>query len=171
MGEQLQRIITNGIKGYENKVRRSKTQGTKLHRCSTDSQGARVRKKLLAKTTWFKKRRRKEPYEDGEQKRRSFGNTTRGSKYNRELKVKTVLFVEQSPRGELAKRLRETIKDMEHTLGFRVKVVERTGRSIGSKFPLNNLWAGMKCGRGDCVTCEQEGGGGAPFMYQIQPGI
>ena len=63
--------------------------------------------------------------------------------------MKSVIFVEQSPKGELAKRLRESLKDMEQTLGFRVKVVERTGRSLGSKFPLNNLWAGSKCSRGD----------------------
>ena len=31
-GEQLQKIVTNGIKGYENKVRRCKAQGAKLHR-------------------------------------------------------------------------------------------------------------------------------------------
>ena len=59
-GEQLKRIITNGIKGYENKVRMCREQGVKLHRTSTDSQGARVRNKLLARTNWFKKRRRKD---------------------------------------------------------------------------------------------------------------
>ena len=74
--------------------------------------------------------------------------------------MKNVLFIEQSPRGELAKRLRETMRDMEQTLGFKIKIVERTGRSLGSKFPLNNLWAGAKCGRGDCITCEQGGGEG-----------
>ena len=107
---------------YESKVRRCKAQGAKLHRCSTDSQGTRVRKKLLAKSTWFKKRRKREPKdEDGVQKGRSFRSTTKGSKYNRELEVKTVLFVVQSPRGELARRLRKSMKDMEQTLGFRVK--------------------------------------------------
>ena len=37
-GEILQRIITNGIKGYENKLRRCKEEGRNLHRSSTDSQ-------------------------------------------------------------------------------------------------------------------------------------
>ena len=46
---------------------------------------------------------------------------------------------------------------MEPTLGFRVKVIERNGRSLGSKFPLNTLWAGAKCGRVECITCEQGG--------------
>ena len=42
-------------------------------------------------------------------------------------------------------------------LGFKVKVAERCGRTIQSRFPLNNLWGDSKCGREDCITCEQEG--------------
>ena len=57
--EQVRRIIFNGIKGYENKRRRSNEMGWKLHRTSLDSMGARVRKKLLAKSSWFKKKRNK----------------------------------------------------------------------------------------------------------------
>ena len=49
-GEQLHRIITNGIKGYEKKLRMCREQGRRLHRSSLDSQGARVKRKLLAKT-------------------------------------------------------------------------------------------------------------------------
>ena len=152
MGEQLQKIVTNGIKGYEGQLRRCKEQGRKLHRSSTDSQGERIRKKLLGKSNWFKKRRSKKDNTQ-ETKGRSF----KRSKPHMELEVKTVLFVEQSPMGELAKKLRETLRSMEQTLGFRVKVVERTGRSLRSLFPLNNLWKGAKCGRDDCTTCEQGG--------------
>ena len=52
-----------------------------------------------------------------------------GSNKYKEMEQKIVLFVEQTQNGELAKRLREALRGMEHTLGFRVKVVERTGRS------------------------------------------
>ena len=41
-------------------------------------------------------------------------------------------------------------------MGFRVKVAERTGRSLGSHFPLTKLWEGAQCERDDCVTCLQE---------------
>ena len=61
--------------------------------------------------------------------------------------------MEHSPNGELAKGLMEAMKRMELTLGFKIK---RTGRS--SKFRLNNLLAGAKCGHTDCITCEQVGG-------------
>ena len=143
-------------------------QGINLHRSSTDSQGARVRRKLLAKSCWFKKRRKREEYNKEQSRGTGFKCSTKESSYNKELEVKTVIFVEQSPKGELTKRLRESLKDMEQTLGFRVKVVERTGRSLGSKFPLNNLWAGTKCGRGDCTTCEQ--GGRRSSLCSLQSG-
>ena len=42
-------------------------------------------------------------------------------------------------------------------MGFRVKVAERSGTSIKNMFPLNSLWEGAKCGRSNCVPCEQEG--------------
>ena len=81
-------------------------------------------------------------------------------KYTREpmggdMKVRTILFVEQSPNGELAKRMRERLRSMEETLGFRVKLAERVGQQLGSKFSPSTVWDGTKCGRSDCVTCEQ----------------
>ena len=71
------------------------------------------------------------------------------------MRVRTILFVEQSPNGELARRMRERLRSMEETLGFRAKVVERVGQQLGSKFSLSTVWDGTKCGRSDCVTIEQ----------------
>ena len=48
--------MANGIKGYENKRRRCIKEGRRLHSSSIDREGARVSKKLLAKTNWFNKR-------------------------------------------------------------------------------------------------------------------
>ena len=55
----------------------------------------------------------------------------------------SVLFVEQPHGGELATKMREVFQRMEKTVGFRIKVVERSGGSLQSMFPLNNLWDGM----------------------------
>ena len=70
--------------------------------------------------------------------------------------------MEQTPGGELAQKLREQIQNMEPTLGFSIKVVERTGSTLRSKFPLYNLWEGAICGRSDCIPCDQ----GAEFVQQ-----
>ena len=59
--------------------------------------------------------------------------------------------------GELARRVKEQLHNLEPTLGYRLKVVERTGRSIQSIFAQTAIWQGVHCGRDDCVTCNQEG--------------
>ena len=74
-----------------------------------------------------------------------------------EMRTRTVIFVEQTRDGALAKELREVATRLEGLLGFRVKVVERTGSSLRNSLPNTNPWAGqMKCGRTDCMPCEQE---------------
>ena len=71
------------------------------------------------------------------------------------MKTRTVLFVEQTRDGRLAKELREVLQRLEGVLGFRVKVVERTGTSLKNTLPNTNPWSGAHCGRMDCVTCNQ----------------
>ena len=48
---------------------------------------------------------------------------TKGGK-KRELKVKTVLFVERTPDGGLARKLCDMLRRMDQALGFRIKIVE-----------------------------------------------
>ena len=67
------------------------------------------------------------------------------------------MFLEQTPQGELARRIREQIQILEPTLGYKVRVVERTGRSIKNMFAQTSIWQGLQCGREQCVTCNQGG--------------
>ena len=87
------------------------------------------------------------------------GGQRRGAKSSSDNTTPTprsVLFVDQTPGGELASRLRELFTRLEPTLGFFVKVVERPGRSLQGLFPLTTLWDGASCGRTeDCTTCYQ----------------
>ena len=59
------------------------------------------------------------------------------------IKTRTVLFVEHTPGGELSKRIRETLSRLEDMMGFRIKVVERTGTQIKDLFSLTNIWGGL----------------------------
>ena len=69
---------------------------------------------------------------------------------------KSVLFVEPTRGGELVRNLRNLLTSLAPTLGFGIKVVERAGTSLGSKFSQGSLWDGAQCGRGeDCITCSQ----------------
>ena len=51
---------------------------------------------------------------------------------------KSVLYVEHTPDGELASRLRELLGRLAPTLGFEIKVVERTGTALIDQ-PLGGL--------------------------------
>ena len=74
----------------------------------------------------------------------------------RSMKTRTVLFVEQTRDGLLAKSIREVLTRLEGLLGFKVKVVERAGTSLRNLMPNTNPWAGSHCTRSDCTTCNQD---------------
>ena len=114
--------------------------------------GKRIRKKHLGKSKWFRKRKDKKVYQGAHGQGRG---AHQGRDMGGDMRVRTIVFVEQSPNGELARRMKERLRSMEETHGFRVKVVERVGQQLGSKFLLSTLWDGTKCGRSDCVICEQ----------------
>ena len=112
----------------------------------------------MGKSSWFRKRRNraKEDKYGGQQKGRGAKDKREEGEKNTTPTPTSVLFVEQTPGGELASRLRELFVRLVPTVGFYVKVVERTGRKLQDMFPLTNLWGGQPCGReGDCVTCYQ----------------
>ena len=95
---------------------------------------------------WYKEDKNAKNKRRGDQKRSSVATPTQ----------RAVMFVEQTPGGELAARLRELFLRIEPTLGFYVKVVEKVGRSLQGLFPLTTLREGMSCGRGqECITCYQ----------------
>ena len=157
--EQSRRIILSGIRGYEGKIQRRKLEMAPLYRTSEDSGASRAKKKILGKSTWFKGKKSggKRTHTDltrggelGSGKGRKMGNTG-------PLETRTVLFVEHTPDGTLAKRLREQLGRMEQTMGFKMKVVERAGTRLKDLFSLTNVWGGSQCEREDCTTCTQEG--------------
>ena len=174
--DQVKRIVINGIKGYEKRVQESRIEGgRRLHRTSGESSTGRTRKKLLGKSEWFKKKKsfkknderaakpatpsdgtsvtsRKEQRFRG-WKRRDGVQDTKPADVN--LKTRTVLFVEQTRDGKLAKMVREVLTRLEPMMGFRVKVVERAGSCLKNILPNTNPWAGQHCTRADCITCNQ----------------
>ena len=133
-----------------------------MRRTARDSQEQRERDKLLGKTNWFREQKSREQLEkDQVRVQRRPGRRNRVKDRHRHgvqgMQARSVLFVDHTPGGELATRIRELLTRLEPLLGFKIKVVERCGKNLQSHFPLNNLWQGAKCGREECVTCEQEG--------------
>ena len=126
-------IIQSGLKGY-NKMREQELNG-----------GRPVN-------------RRKE--DNRNQRRKEKSNTTRNWYKNKNNKYHTVLFVPCTPRGTLAKRLREVEERGHRDRGWRVKVVEMSGQTIRSQISKANPWPNKTCEDPKCFPCKEEKGGG-----------
>ena len=70
--------------------------------------------------------------------------------------VKSVLFIDNTVGGELAKRLQEAEADLGKATGYRVRVTESAGTPLGMLLPSTNPWGPAECGRGECVPCAQQ---------------
>ena len=137
----------------------------------------RIKKKLLAKSTWFRtsKEKKKDLAHDdkleispkvskkGKFRTENDDKVTKSKKVQdnhkkhpskENIKTRSVLFVEYTKWGKLAKSLRELMSRLEKILGYKIKIVEKAGTQIRDFFPLTNLWGGIHCGR-DCPPCSQ----------------
>ena len=67
----------------------------------------------------------------------------------------SVLFVPATPNGNLKRMYEHTIQGS----GLRIKVVERSGRTLKSKLQRSNPFRNGGCGRNDCFVCTTTGKG------------
>ena len=102
---------------------------------------------------------RKEREEDdcGQGDRQHQERIPKDTKEEEMMEARTVLFVQYTSGGVLAKRVREVLARLQGLIGCSVKVVERTGTPLARSFPLTRLWEGTPCSREDCPPCTQGG--------------
>ena len=156
---QIHKVITAGLTGYERMLARQLTGGKSIHTPSGLAQ--RHRKKLLSKTRWFRPdRREKEGGEYGQGNSKTVGGKTgpRTRQLRRALdattiETRTVLFVEQTKNGKLAKMFREQETRLAELTGFKVKITEMNGTAVKNILHDPNPWALAKCSRPDCYPC------------------
>ena len=154
--EQIWNIVESGLKGYETKLDKAAKTGARLHRSAGSTMASRHKKKLLNKTTWFKKKSGGDKDEDktGRGPGKSMKET---GKTGVEIEVSTVLFVERTWHGELAKRMRQAEAEISGLTGDKLKVVEKSGTALKDLLHKTNPWAGQDCGRQDCLICTKGG--------------
>ena len=154
-------------RGWEKRRTKARKLGRGLFRTSKDSMAGRIKKRTIGKTTWYKKKNNGEQEDKIAKKPTSKERTTRSLKGNQKiereggenLETAAVLFVEGTKESKLARELRDIIERVKHILGYRVKVVERSGTALNLLFPLSKVGEGGPCARTDCITCTQEGRG------------
>ena len=164
--DQVRKIILGGISGWERKKERLRKEGKPLYKTAAQSATGRMKRKLIEKSTWFRKRRSNQEVPEksndmkGKKRRKKGGNKDQDDQEEQDnLRTRTVLFVENTPGGALAKKLREIMQRIQEILRYRIKVVERAGTPLKLLFPLGDLGAEEQCERRGCIPCEQPGDG------------
>ena len=135
--EKTRQILLSGIRGYEGKIKRRLEQGVPIYRTAEESGNSRNRKKILGKSTWLKGGK-KNPRWNGATGPLS-GPRKSQKLEGEEIWNRSVIFVEHTPGGELAKQIRNTLARMEDLMGFKIKVVERAGMALKDLFSPTNI--------------------------------
>ena len=103
----------------------------------------------MEKSTWFRKRKNNQEVPEKSNDMKSNKRRKKGGNKDQEeqdnLRTRTVLFVENTPGGALAKKLREIMQRIQEILRYRIKVVERAGTPLKLLFPLGDLGAEEQC--------------------------
>ena len=194
--KQMRHIVIGGLTGYERRLQLSKNKTNPkwrpLHEGAHFNVVGRRKKKMLAKSEWFKKKRENDDLVESPGKKASLDDQTvetgnvsnagpctqswgqtksesgHASKIRLGAKIKTslqkrdpdtltVMFLEQTVGGVLAKRLQEAEDRLGQMTGYRVRMVEMAGTQLSRLLPCTNPWGGGDCKRGDCFTCNQGG--------------
>jgi hypothetical protein len=69
----------------------------------------------------------------------------------------SVLFVDQTVGGVLAKRLQQVEDRLADVTGYRIRISETSGTQLCRLLPSTNPWGQRDCERQDCYTCGQGG--------------
>ena len=67
----------------------------------------------------------------------------------------SVLFVDSTKGGMLAKRFREEERRLGQMTGYNIRVAEMSGMPLSRLLPSTNPWGPGDCGRADCPVCDQ----------------
>ena len=108
---KTRKIVLAGIKGYSRKIRKCKEEGRPVYRTAKESSGNRNIKKLLGPQDWFKRKRsrQEEDSEDSQEEWTRCWKKIKKTNDFQEIKTRSVIFVEHSKGGGLAKKLREVM--------------------------------------------------------------
>ena len=68
----------------------------------------------------------------------------------------SVLFVDNTKNGILAKMLQKEEKRLGGMTSYRVRIAESAGMALSRLLPSTNPWGPGDCGRQDCMLCNQQ---------------
>ena len=123
-------VVKSGMMGYDKMLEEERRGGRPVNQLRTWDEDRRQKKKELQGKNWYK----------------------RGG-------FDVPLFVPHTPRGELARRMKEKEEMNNQGRTIRFKIVEKSGVSLEQKLRKSNPWGGERCGRQNCFQCRTDEGG------------
>ena len=151
--EKIKNIVISGLKGYETKLKRARIEKRGIHRDGKSNLGARTRKKLMAKTTRYKKRKNQEKREASPSRKNVRSQAS--ARIESEKPPTAVVFVPRAPNGALAVQLRQLELEMQKLSNIKIKIVEEGGDMVKDLIHKSNPWAGENCLREACLVCRR----------------
>ena len=167
---QIREIIESSLKGVVKKEE-NRRKACQRYKSARDTLEARNVKKLTEATTWYRgdlsdkedddKIRKKNEKEGNCSEWRKFTRKKKRSRGEIDIEGKTklmsVLFVQHTPRSELAKRIREKLESLEKLGSLKYKVVEKAGSKLEEVLHKSDSWSNRDCERMDCLVCSTTG--------------
>ena len=123
-------VVKSGMMGFDKMLEEERRGGRPVNQLRTWDEDRRQKKKELQGKNWYK----------------------RGG-------FDVPLFVPHTPRGELARRMKEKEEMNNQGRTIRFKIVEKSGVSLEQKLRKSNPWGGERCGRPNCFQCRTDEGG------------
>ena len=145
------RIIKNGLVSYLRDFAKHQKQIKSIHMSAAHGMYLRRLVKVIDKSEWFRKEQDLEmgvgcdiekarvPTWRGSLKRDRKARTVTMDKV--EVRIASVLFVPQTPQSGIDKSLRVKMDEMAPSLGWKYRIVEKSGLSIKDKVTKSNLWS------------------------------
>ena len=123
-------VLKSGMEGYDRMLETERRGGRQVNRLRSCGEDERLKTKELQDKNWF----------------RAGG-------------FDVPLFVPHTPRGELARRMKEKEAHNNQGRNIRFKIIEKSGVTLENKLRKSNPWSGERCGRPSCFQCKTDDGG------------
>ena len=144
----IQTCLTSAAKGYQKMLKSELTGGQPVNRPASVGAKTRRIKKIIAKSSWFKK---KGQGQITSHVRSKSGQDTRSQKTD--PPPETILFVPFTKGSQLKKELQKIDKQVSNSKYGRVRVTERLGTSLINLIGNQAPWRSQHCGRDQCWPC------------------
>ena len=155
-------VIERGIADYRERLMRIKSCRGNPHLRSDQTLLERTRKRLIEQVTWYKgwDQAKRSALTEGLSQTVQLASRQGGkvkmkaaTSGSNKLEVITAVFVARTTDGELLKLMRAAESKLSEMTGYKIKIVEKNGITLGQSLVQRDPFIGWPCGR-ECGVCK-----------------